>query len=139
MIGRATLTHALAAVAAAYAAPPEPLKGQILSAIWADLQLNATIGNDNGIASLWYQAGSGTAPDLHIQDLACIQKRSQYRCAFVLHRDGGPKTISGQAAPARLACTASFHATDEAWSVVHEAPRRMGHSRTSMLCKSLSG
>ena len=48
----------LAAATASLAPPPEPLKTQLQSAIWADLELNALIGSGNWLASLWYNAGN---------------------------------------------------------------------------------
>jgi hypothetical protein len=117
-------------------APPEPVKGQVQSAIWADLQTNAMIGNGNWLASLWYQAGSDTAPNLHIQHLACAKTRSGQRCSFVLHRDGGPITILNETAPDNLACVADFTEAKGEWSIVHTPPRKTGHSKTSMRCKA---
>jgi hypothetical protein len=129
------LSLVLAAASAIAAVPPEPLKGQLQAAIWADLQLNAMIGSGNWLASLWYQAGSNTAPDLHIRRLACVKKHSQQRCSFFLYRDGGLKMVSGEKAPAELACFASFSSGLDGWSVVHTPPRQAGQSRTSMRCK----
>ncbi|WP_333570824.1 hypothetical protein [Sphingomonas sp.] len=127
----------LLAASAISSSSQEPSKEQLHSAIWADLQLNAMIGNGNWPASLWYQAGSDTAPDLHIRDLTCTKEGSQPRCSFNLHRDGGPKTVLGEAAAADLACSASFFADGEGWSVVHTPPRHAGHSVTSMRCKAV--
>src|SRR3954471_5432981 len=93
----------LAAALQTVGEPPEPLKRQLRSAIWADLEGNAMIGNGNWLASLWYQAGSDTAPNLHIQELACAKTRSGHRCSFLLHRDGGPVTILNEMAPDNLA------------------------------------
>ena len=126
----------LATASVMASAPPEPLKGQLHSAIWKDLQLNAMIGNGNWPASLWYQAGSDTAPDLHIQYLICTKRGSRQRCSFTLQRDGGPKRVLGEAAPAELACFATFASDGEGWSVVHTPPHRAGHSMTTMRCKA---
>ncbi|TPG39756.1 hypothetical protein EAH79_13745 [Sphingomonas koreensis] len=128
----------LVAASATFTAPPEPQKGQLQSAIWADLQLNATIGNGNWIASLWYQAGSDTAPNLHIEDLACTKTRSGQRCSFSLHRDGGSVMVLGENAPDKLSCLASFSFNSDGWSVVHTPSHGAGHSVTSMKCKTMS-
>lgn len=118
-------------------APPEPLKGQLQSAIWMDLQRNAMIGNGARLASLWYQAGSDTAPNLHIQALACAKSRSGQRCSFVLYRDGGAVRVMNETAPDTLACVADFVRADGAWSVVHtRPPRKGGHTKTSVRCKT---
>jgi hypothetical protein len=127
----------LAAAAASLVAPPEPMKGELYSAIWSDLQLNAFIGNGNWLASLWYNAG-GDAPDLHIADLKCKSARSQQRCTFILQRDGGPSQSLGETAPDRLSCAALFKRREDGWSVVHTPPPpRGGHSRTSMKCATV--
>jgi hypothetical protein len=117
-------------------APPELLKGQLQGAIWRDLQSNAMIGNGNWLASLWYQAGSETVSDLHIQELACTKTSSGHRCSFVLHRDGGPATVLNEMAPDNLACVADFVPTKTDWRIVHRPPHRAGHSKTSMQCKA---
>ena len=127
----------LAAAAASLVPQSEPLKGQLQSAIWTDLQLNAIIGNGNWLASLWYNVGSDTAPDLHIVELRCSQAGSTQRCSFKLLRDGGPTVVLGETAPAKLACVALFARTKEVWSVVHRPPREAGHSQTSMRCEAL--
>lgn len=129
---------ALALLASAsFIAPAEPLAGELRSAIWNDLQLNAMIGNGNWIASLWYNAG-GDEPDLHILNLACRQAAVRYNCTFVLTRDGGVKTVMGETAPDRLSCRAVFMPGDSAksWSVNHLPPRGSGHSRTTMKCEA---
>ena len=128
----------LSAAAASLAPPSEPLKKQLQSAIWADLQLNGMIGSGNWLASLWYDAGSGTAPDLHIVELRCLQGRSGQRCSFELVRDGGPTMVLGETAPDKLTCVARFARTKEGWSVVHTPPRKAGHSQTSMQCEALT-
>ena len=127
----------LIAVAASLTPPSEPLKGQLQAAIWADLQLNAIIGNGNWLASLWFNAGSDTAPDLRIRELTCSQRGTVQRCSFELLRDGGPKQAMGETAPDALVCAADFNRTDDVWSVSHTPPHKVGHSKTSMLCKIL--
>ena len=129
----------LIAVAASLTPPSEPLKGQLQSAIWADLQLNAMIGNGNWLASLWYNVGSDTASDLHIRELTCSRGGSAQRCSFQLHRDGGPKKAMGEIAPDALVCVAGFNRTDDRWSVLHTPPHKVGHSQTSMRCKAIKG
>lgn len=128
----------LIAASATLAPPLEPVKGQLQAAIWADLQMNAMIGNGNWLASLWYNAGSDAGPDLHIHELQCAKNNSEQRCSFVLFRDGGPVMALGEAAPDKLACVASFtHQRDgDSWSVVHMPPRRNGHTQTTMECKA---
>ncbi len=125
------------AVAASLTPPSEPIRGKIQSSIWADLQLNAMIGNGNWLASLWYNAGSDTASDLHIRELACSQRRAVQRCSFELHRDGGAKKVMGELAPEALVCAADFNRTDDGWAVSHRAAHKVGHSQTSMRCTTL--
>lgn len=122
--------------AATMVAPPEPVAGQLNAAIWSDLQLNAMIGNGNWIASLWYNAGDGSSPDLHIRDLECRKRGPGMECAFELVRDGGTRTVAGEPAPDRLSCTAFFIRAEDrrGWAVMHTPPKRVGHSRTSMAC-----
>ncbi|WP_375194826.1 hypothetical protein [Sphingobium sp.] len=127
----------LAAASTTFTTPSEPLKGQLQSAIWADLQLNAMIGNGNWLASLWYQAGNDTAPDLHIQELRCGKTRTGHQCAFDLYRDGGIKVVLNKAVPDRLACVASFALLRDGLSVFHTSPRGSGHSKTSMRCETI--
>lgn len=122
------------AAAASFATPTEELRIQLRAAIWTDLQLNAMIGNGNWLASQWYNAENGTAADLHIQDLRCIQTRSGQRCSFGLYRDGGEVVLLGKTAPDRLTCVAVLSRRGDEWSVVHTPPRRKGHSQTSMRC-----
>lgn len=128
----------LLASAATLLAPAEPLAGELRAAIWSDLQLNAMIGNGNWSASLWYNAGTeGSATsDLHIQNLVCRSHTQRHHCAFTLFRDGGVKTIFGETAPDQLACEATFVVPryGGGWSVKHSPPRRVGHSRTTMVC-----
>jgi hypothetical protein len=138
MLHSVMLAILLAAASATVGAPPEPLKGQLQSAIWADLQLNAMIGSSNWLASLWYQAGSDTVPDLHIQELTCAKTRSGHQCAFDLFRDGGPKMVLNETAPDKLACVAAFTLRSDGWSVIHTPPRGAGHSKTSMRCNAVS-
>jgi len=128
------LVTALAAVLAT--TPEEPLKGQLYAAIWADLQMNAIIGNGNWPGSLWYNAGSGKIADLHIRQLQCERAGDGQRCSFELHRDNGPAVVLGESAPETLECLAAFTRADGVWSVVHMLPRRSGHSQTTMKCKT---
>ena len=93
------------------------------------------IGNGNWLASLWYQAGNGTAPDLHIEELSCGKTRKGHQCAFNLYRDGGRKVVLNETAPDRLACIASFTLLRDGISVFHTPPRGSGHSKTSMRCE----
>lgn len=123
------------AATASLAPPPEPLRTQLQFAIWADLQLNALIGSGTWSASLWYNAGNGASPDLHIVGLRCLHARSGQPCSFKLIRDGGPAETLGEVTPDMLACVARFARTKEAWFVVHMPPRKAGHSRTSMQCE----
>lgn len=95
------------------------------------------IGNGNWLAWLWYNAGSGTASDLHIRELTCAQLRSIQRCTFALHRDGGDKEVMGEIAPDALSCLADFRKTDDGWLIAHTPPLKVGHSQTSMRCKIL--
>jgi hypothetical protein len=125
----------IAAAFTTVTAPLEPLRGQLQSAIWADLQLNAMIDNGNWSALLWYQAGNDTTSDLHIEKLACAKTRSGHRCTFDLNRDGGPKMVLNEPVPENLACVAVFALRSDGWSVVHTPPRRGGHSKTSMRCE----
>ena len=96
------------------------------------------IGNGNWLASLWYQAGSETAPNLHIRELACARSRSGQRCAFDLYRAGGPVIVLGETAPDKLACVAAFALDSDSWHIVHTPPRGTGHSKTSLRCKATS-
>ena len=132
------LAPILAALAASLTPPPEPLKEQLQSAIWADLQLNAVIGNGNWLGSLWYNAGSDTVSDLHIRELTCSRGGLVQRCSFALYRDGGPKAVMGETAPDALICLANFRKTDQRWSISHRPPHKAGHSQTSMRCKVLT-
>jgi hypothetical protein len=117
------------------APPAERLAGHFYAAIWNDLQLNAAIGNGNWIASLWYQAGSGTAADLHIQDLKCRKRGWNQDCSFILFRDvRAEEKPAPEAAPVRLTCTARLRSNGSRWRVVHTPPVDGGHSRTSMAC-----
>jgi hypothetical protein len=125
----------IAAAAAALTPPFAPLKGQLQAAIWADLELNAMIGNGNWLASLWYNAGSDAGPNLHLRELRCATDHAGQRCSFVLLRDGGPSMALGETAPDKLVCIASFAHHHDGWSVVHTTPRGAGHSRTTMECK----
>ncbi len=128
----------LATAAASLAPPPEPLKGQLQSAIWTDLQLNGMIGNGDWLASLWYNAAGGTVPDLHIVELRCLKDRPGQRCSFGLVREGGSTMVLGETAPDKLTCVALFARTKGGWSVAHTAPRKAGHSQTSMRCEALN-
>ena len=92
-------------------------------------------GNGNWLASLWYNAGSDRASDLHIRDLMCSQDGSVQRCSFALQRDGGPKEVMGETAPEALICLADLEKTDDGWSISHTPPHKVGHSQTSMRCK----
>jgi hypothetical protein len=114
---------------------------EVNAAIWHDLELNATIGNGNWIASLWYNAGSDQRPDLHIRELTCRGRGPGYRCSFTLFRDGGVAMVLGEKAPDTLTCEADLvrgtgKAGEAALSVKHLPPLpRGGHSRTTMRCK----
>jgi hypothetical protein len=129
------LSLMMAAAAAALTPLSDQLKGQLQAAIFADLQMNAMIGNGNWLGSLWYNAGSDAGPDLHISDLRCAMDHAGRQCSFSLLRDGGPSMALGQAAPDKLACVARFARHRDGWSVVHTPPRRTGHSQTTMKCK----
>lgn len=130
---------ALMLLAATQAAQSEPLAGDLRSAIWSDLQLNAMIGNGNWIASLWYNAGADNpdSPDLHLTDLECKSSKRLYTCSFSLIRDGGVKMAFNQEAPDKLSCHAVFvpEVDGEGWSVRHLPPSPQGgHSQTTMTC-----
>jgi hypothetical protein len=129
------------AAAAQLMAPPDPLAGQLRSAIWDDLGRNALIGNGNWIASLWYRAGNGDAktPDLHIADLLCRSRKGRHDCSFTLRRDGGLKKVDGETAPDRLRCRANFVSSGGGrWSVRHIPPGKTGHSKTTMQCRQFA-
>jgi hypothetical protein len=126
------------ASAVALMSPAEPLRGQLHAAIWHDLLVNAMIGNGNGLASLWYNAGSDGVSDLHIGQLECSKVPAGQRCAFQLFRDGGPATAFGETAPDKLQCDAMFIMQKDGWAVRHTPPRKAGHSKTSMRCKVLT-
>lgn len=121
-----------------FAAPAEPLASELRSAIWSDLQLNAWIGNGNTLAYLWSWGGRDQ-PDVHIAQLACRRSAAQYRCAFLLTRDGGVKSVRGEIAPDRISCDAIFVAGDDAkgWAIMHLPPKGSGHSRTTMKCRAV--
>lgn len=123
--------------ATALTPPPEDTARMMRAAIWHDLELNALIGNGNWVASLWANA-SRAEGDLHIQGLACRPKAREYRCAFVLFRDGGAAEAFGRDAPARLSCEATLERDgEEGLSVKHLPPRGGGHSRTTMRCQKV--
>lgn len=128
----------LVAQAQAQAEPPATLRQQLQSAIWSDLETNAMIGNGNWAGSLWYNAAEGTDEQLHIQQLRCDKLRSRQHCAFDLVRDGPPKMILGESAPARLRCVAQFVRFGKGWAVRHTPPHKVGHSQTSMVCDALN-
>lgn len=130
------LAALLVAASATLSPPLEPVKGQLQAAIWADLQMNAMIGNGNWLASQWYNAGSDAGPNLHIGELRCAKNHGGQQCSFVLLRDGGPATALGETAPDKLACVASFAHHRDGWSVVHTPPRGSSHTRTTMKCKA---
>ncbi len=46
--------------------------------------------------------------------------------------------VLGETAPDKLTCVALFARTKDRWSVVHTAPRKAGHSQTSMQCKVIN-
>lgn len=118
-------------------APADSTAGNLRAAIWYDLQVNAMIGNGNWLASLWYNAGSGTTPDLHIRELRCDGGDTAQRCSFELLRDGGVTKVLGEDAPDRLACKAIFTRAKDGWAVKHTPPHGAGHSRTTMQCRPI--
>jgi hypothetical protein len=131
----------LALLAAAPLNPPvPPIAGKLRAAIWYDLQVNALIGNGNWLASLWYNAGSETTPNLHIQDLRCDGRDAAQHCSFALFRDGGASKVLGEDAPDKLGCDATFiRAKDgDGWAVKHIPPHGAGHSQTTMRCKPIA-
>jgi len=71
-----------ASLLAAAALAITPTAEEARAAIWGDLQLNATIGNGNWLAALWYDAGAENrpTPDLHIRDVDCRRHAGSYRC-----------------------------------------------------------
>jgi hypothetical protein len=121
-------------------APSDQMAGQLRSAIWYDLQVNAMIGNGNWLASLWYNAGSENTPNLPIQNLRCDGGTNVLRCSFTLFRDGGVAKVLGEEAPDKLACDATFIRPEDGtgWAVKHIPPKRAGHSQTTMRCKAAS-
>jgi hypothetical protein len=118
--------------------PVEEVASQLRSAIWSDLQLNGMIGNGNWLASLWYNAGSPTSPNLHIQDLRCDGRDAPQHCSFTLFRDGGVVKVLGEDAPDKLVCDATFIGSPDegGWAIKHVPPHRAGHSQTTMTCKA---
>ena len=134
------LLLAFLAVAPA-SAPAEPLAGQLRAALWYDLGVNAFIGNGNWLASIWYNAGSDTMPNLHIRELRCGGNGAIRRCSFMLLRDGGAAKVFGEEAPDKLACDAALIRVkgEDGWEVKHTPPGRTGHSQTTMQCKASAG
>jgi len=133
MLGTFLVTASLTA-----SAPQEPLASSLREAIWYDLQVNAMIGNGNWLGSLWYNAGSDAEKNLHLDKLTCSGGASRKSCEFSLVRDGGPKTVMGEIAPASLSCTVTLTLSgdDKEWAVLHTPPKKVGHSKTSMRCRS---
>jgi hypothetical protein len=110
----------------------------VRSAIWADVQLNATIGNSNEEVSWDWAFGLGSRPPkLTIAGLQCRQAAA-YSCAFELLRTPNEAASADDKAQARrLLCTASFKWSpkDHRWAVSHfPPPAGRGHTHTSMHC-----
>jgi hypothetical protein len=117
-----------------------PSVQQVRSAIWADIELNATIGNGNDLVSWDWFFGEDREhpPKLTMVGLKCSERAQPYRCAFNLARDANAAAPSNdKAIGADLRCTASFKwSQDESrWVVIHfPPPKHRGHTRTSMRC-----
>lgn len=123
--------------------PEEKVAGELYSAIWADLQSNAIIGNGNELAARWANAGreQEKAPQLHIKDLLCTDGDRRLLCRFALLRDGGVVTYLGEVAPDRLACSANFRRADatDRWDIPRLPPGpNGGHSRITIECKPVN-
>jgi hypothetical protein len=122
------------------AAVSAPSIEEVRSAIWADVQLNAMIGNGNDRVSWDWVFGEDRQhpPSLTIADLKCSKRKQPYRCEFNLIREASADapSVEGTIA-ASLQCTASFKWLDDErhWVVVHSPPpEHRGHTRTSMRC-----
>lgn len=143
--GTASLNAMLAILAlmvgAPWASPSEPLVGDLYSAIWQDVTASAMIGNGDGLAAEWYNAGSKEpeARDLHIRDLKCKGNVTRYRCRFSLLRDDQlPENSSVEAA--RLSCSAIFEpeVRQGGWAIKHYPPSEQHvHSQSTMRCNRL--
>ena len=118
-------------------APADTPAGKLRAAIWYDLQVNALIGNGNQLASLWYNAGSETTPNLHIRELRCDGGDTVQHCSFALLREGGATKVLGEDAPDKLACDAILTRAKNGWAVKHTPPHGAGHSQTTMQCKPI--
>jgi hypothetical protein len=125
------------------APPDEELAGQLRAEIWNDLQSNAMIGNGNGLAASWANAGNDRdpAPLLHIQGLVCGGGQTKLRCEFGLLRDGGIATYLGEPVPDKLACDVNFRRSSpaQAWTIPRLPPGpKGGHSRITIKCRPVT-
>jgi hypothetical protein len=128
-------------VATAPITPPNV--AELNGATWADVELNAMIGNGNKLVSWnWiYGHDPDKPPEIRIENRRCKRRSDTFKCMFNFVRNPDPKSVSSQDAdePAMLKCSVLFsfgHDDNEPyWGVLHYAPNSQGgHSRTSLKC-----
>ena len=122
--------------------PSTPPHAEAVTAIFADAQINAAIGNGNLLIPWpwWYGTVRDHSPTIRIDRLKCRPSQAASACTFSLTRtpaDGASE--EDQALPHRLSCQADLRWERDdggtwAWHVVHKP--HPGHSRTTMHCKS---
>ncbi|NYF30505.1 MULTISPECIES: hypothetical protein [Sphingopyxis] len=112
------------------------------AAIFADVRLNAMIGNGNvEVSTEWAMGRNGDDVVIQVEDMSCPDGRKSKTCSFTLRRmlTRNGVAVTDPALPERLRCIAILkwvEARDGAgWGVKHDPPRRIGHSRTSMTCR----
>jgi hypothetical protein len=120
---------------------PPFLEKDAYRAIWADLALNAMIGNGNEVAGWdwYYGADRQNGPTIRIKDMVCDTTGQGRRCHFLLARNPNPNAngASESQQPRLLKCSAELEfARDHGWAVTHFPPHDgYGHTRTSMVCR----
>lgn len=110
------------------------------AAIFDDVRLNAMIGNGNvEVSPEWAAGRDGDDVSIRIENLNCPEGTTRKTCSFTLRRMLMRNGVGATdpALPERLECTAILKWFDEDWRVEHTPPRRVGHSTTSMKCKSI--
>ena len=130
-------------------APPHvPTADEAKAAIWADVNLNAWIGNGNDQLSADWVIGHdvyGHTPTLRISALTCGSTGFVHRCRFDIIREPDPAaSAEDKAEPRHLSCSAELVTAKEngaeTWQVDHKPPLPTGgHSRTTMECAIVQG
>ena len=119
-----------------------PAAKELTGPIFYDLEVNAMIGNGNDAVDWewWYGIEKSDEVTIRIRQIDCRPRSRTIKCSFILDRSvlRSKQMVADSTIASALSCKAILEPNaGGGWNVKHYPPKRSGHSRTSMRCKTM--